>query len=392
MRTLNRRLAAGTLVVTAAFTAAFASPAHAAKDVKLPRTMAWTAYGTGSGGYNQVVAIGNLLQNKYGTSVRILPGDNDVSRMTPLRTGRVDICACGIASYYVSEGVELAADPEWGPQPMRVIITSKAKFGLGVAVAADTGVKTPADLKGKRVAFIRGDNALNIGTEAYLAYGGLTWKDVQQVVFPGYGRSFEGLIAGQVDAAFTMSVTPPAQQLAASPRGIVWPELDPNNAAGWKRMQEVAPYFQPHKMTAAAGGISAEKPVNFASYPYPIVVTNANYDADTAYNLIKAMIEDYPEYKDAAPGNDGYALEQQEMKWVVPFHDGVVRYYKERGIWTADMQKHQDMLVKRQQILADAWKKYMASNPSKEKEQFADGWMKARVAALEAAGMNPVFR
>jgi TRAP transporter TAXI family solute receptor len=388
MNKLYRGLAAGAVILTTAMVGSTV----AAQDVKLPRTMAWTAYGTGSGGYNQVVSIGNLLQNKYNTSVRILPGDNDVSRMTPLRTGRVDICACGIASYYVSEGVELAADPEWGPQPIRVIITSKARFGLGVAVAGDVGVKTPADLKGKRVAFIRGDNALNIGTEAYLAFGGLTWNDVQRVTFPGYGRSFEGIIGNQVDAAFTMSVTPPAQQLAASPRGIVWPELDPNNTEGWKRMQTVAPYFQPHKMTAGAGGVSADKPVSFASYPYPIVVTNATYDANTAYNLVKVLIENHAEYKDAAPGNDGYALEQQEMTWVVPFHDGVVRYYKERGIWTPAMQQHQDTLVKRQQILADAWKKFTASNPPREKEQFAENWMKARATALEAAGMNPVFR
>jgi 4-hydroxy-3-methylbut-2-en-1-yl diphosphate synthase IspG/GcpE len=73
--------------------------ASAASEVELPSTMAWTAYGTNSSGYAQVVAIGNMLQSQYGTSVRILPGDNDVSRMTPLKTGRVDLCACGIASY-----------------------------------------------------------------------------------------------------------------------------------------------------------------------------------------------------------------------------------------------------------------------------------------------------
>ncbi len=44
------------------------------------------------------------LQNHYGSSVRILPGDNGVSRMTPLKQGRVDLCACGIASYYGTGG------------------------------------------------------------------------------------------------------------------------------------------------------------------------------------------------------------------------------------------------------------------------------------------------
>ena len=266
----------------------FGASASLASEVELPSTMAWTAYGTNSSGYAQVVAIGNMLQSQYGTSVRILPGDNDVSRMTPLKTGRVDLCACGIASYYGAEGVLMFADRDWGPQPIRLITTSKASFGLSIAVAGDLGVETPADLRGKRVAYIRGDDALNKGTEAYLAFGGLTWDDVERVDFPGYARSFDGIIAGDVDASFTTSVTPPAQQLASSPRGISWPVLDPNDTEGWERMRAVAPYFQPHQVTAGAGGISADNPVPSASYPYPIVIGNETLDDDVAYSLIKA--------------------------------------------------------------------------------------------------------
>ena len=362
-----------------------------ADDIKLPRTMAWTAYGTASSGYAQVVAIGNMLQNKHGTSVRVLPGDNDVSRMTPLRTGRVDICACGIASYYGSEGVLMFADREWGPQPIRVITTSIASFGLALAVAGDLDVNTPADLRGKRVAYIRGDDALNKGTEAYLAFGGLTWDDVVRVDFPGYGPSFDGVIAGQADASFTTTVTPPAQRLASSPRGIAWPVLDHDDAEGWARMQAVAPYFQPHVITAGAGGVSADNPYHAASYPYPIVVANSDLDGDTVYGLIKALHQGYDDFKDAAPGASGYALENQSLKWVVPFHDGVIRYYRELGIWTDEMQAHQDQLVKRQEVLASAWQAFIAGNPPRDEDAFGQAWMQARTQALQAEGMNPVF-
>ena len=344
--------------------------AHSAENIELPSTLAMTAYGTGSAGYTQMVSIGNLLKNEYGTSVRILPGENDVSRMTPLRMGRVPLCACGIASYYGSEGVLLFADPQWGPQSIRLISTSTASFGLGVAVAGDINVKTPADLKGKRVAYIRGDDALNIGTEAFLAFGGLTWDDVERVEFPGYGRSFEGIVANQVDAAFTMSVAPPAQQLSASPRGIVWPELDPENKEGWQRLQTVAPYFQPHKVTSAAESL----------------------DDKTARNLVRVLIEDHDKYKDAAPGNAGYSLENQNMQWVIPYHDAVVEYYKEIGHWTDAMQAHQDGLVKRQGLLKTTWGSFMESSPPEDGDAFRIGWMEARAKALEAEGMEAVFR
>ncbi len=365
--------------------------ALAAEDVNLPKTIAMTAYGTGSAGYTQMVSIGNLLQNEYGVPVRILPGENDVSRMTPLRTGRVPMCACGIASYYGFEGVLMFAGKEWGPQPIRVIATSTASFGLGVAVAGDLDVKTPADLKGKRVSYVRGDDALNIGTEAFLAFGGLTWDDVEKVEFPGYGRSFDGVIAGQSDTGFTMSVAPPAQQLAASPRGITWPTLDPNNKEGWKRLQAVAPYFQPHNVTSAAG-IEKGSAWQGATYPYPILVINANEKSGLADGLIKVLIEDYDKFKDAAPGNAGYALEQQNTQWVIPFHDEVVAYYKKIGHWTDEMQAHQDQLVQRQDVLQKAWKEYKGGNPPEDDDAFREGWMEARAKALEAAGMNPVFR
>ncbi len=385
MKTLMQSLA------TAAGLSALLVAGAASAEAELPRTLSMTAYGTGSGGYTQMAAIGNVLQGK-GTSVRILPGDNDISRMTPLKNGRVDYCACGIASYFGSEGVLMFAGPDWGPQPIRVITTSIATFGLGVAVAGDIGVETPADLRGKRVAYIRGDDALNVGVESYLAFGGLTWDDVERVTFPGYGRSFDGIIANQADAAFTMTVTPPAQQLAASPRGITWPTLDPNDTEGWARLQEVAPYFQPHNVTAAAGPNDADNPWQGSSYPYPILVANAGTDNDKVKPLIRFFVEDYDSYKDAAPGTAGYALENQNMQWVIPFHDAVVEYYKEIGIWTDEMQEHQDMLVRRQEILQETWAEYTGSNPPSDEDAFIAGWMEARAAALDAAGMNPVFR
>ncbi|WP_447553082.1 TAXI family TRAP transporter solute-binding subunit [Vreelandella sp. EE22] len=361
-----------------------------ASDIELPRTMAWTAYGTNSSGYAQAVAIGNMLQNKYDSSVRILPGENDVSRMTPLKQGRVDLCACGIASYYGMEGVMMFADRDWGPQPIRVITTSTASFGLSLAVAGDLDVETPADLAGKRIAYIRGDDALNKGTEAYLAFGGLTWEDVERVDYPGYARSFDGIIAGDVDASFTTTVTPPAQQLASSPRGVSWPVLDPDDEAGWERMAAVAPYFRPHEVTAGAGDISADNPLASASYPYPIVVANQDLEDNVAYGLIKALQENYDDYKDNAPGANGYALEYQDLQWVVPFHDAVVEYYKEIDVWTDEMQVHQDQLVERQQVLIDAWEQFMEEAPS-DNDAFAGEWMTARASALRDAGFEPIF-
>ena len=364
--------------------------AATAGEAKLPKQLAWSAYGTTSSGYAQSVAIGNMLKNRHGTALRVLPGKNDVSRMTPLKDGKADMCACGIASYFGSEGVMLFAKKGWGPQPIRVLRTSMGAFGLGLATAKDANVNSMADLKGKRVAWVRGGDALNVNAGANLAFGGLTWDDVVKVEFPGFKQSWEGLINDQVDAAFASTVTPLAKRLAASPRGIHWPTLPHDDDAAWARFLKVAPYFVKHIVTVGAG-ISKDKPWEGAGYSYPILVANASYDRDVVYSLVKAMTEGYDDYKDGAPGANGWATSAQNFKWVIPFHDGAVAYYKEIGVWDGDMQAHNDKLVKRQEVLAAAWKDFLASQSGDDDAAFTAAWMKARASALSKAGMESVF-
>ncbi|MEX0582418.1 MAG: hypothetical protein WD185_02000, partial [Sneathiella sp.] len=65
------------------------APTVQAADFDLPDQITWTAYGTGSAGYNQAVAIGAALQEKSDVNLRILPAGNDISRMEPLRQDKV---------------------------------------------------------------------------------------------------------------------------------------------------------------------------------------------------------------------------------------------------------------------------------------------------------------
>ena len=74
-----------------------------AADFELPKQMSWTAYGTGSAGYNQAVAIGAALQDAAGVNLRVLPGKNDVSRTEPLRQGRVQFSATGVGGSFMAQ-------------------------------------------------------------------------------------------------------------------------------------------------------------------------------------------------------------------------------------------------------------------------------------------------
>ena len=385
-----RTLALGAVVL------AFAGPVSAA-DVKLPDQLAWTAYGTGSAGYNQSVAIGAALKTALGTNLRVLPGKNDVARTEPLRQGKVQFSATGVGgSFMAQEGVFQFGAENWGPQPVRVLMANNGgAVGLSMGVAKDVCEKAGkpdckgfgySDLKGMRVAWVKGAPALNVNNEAYLAYGGLTWDDVERVDFGGFSASWKGMGNNEVDAVFASTNSGLAYAQASNPRGLIWPEIDPNNKEGLARMQAIAPFFSPVNASVGAG-IDGGDPVPTAGYAYPVLTAMASQDAELVYNMTKAMVELFPQYDGKAPGIGGWSKDRQNFEWVAPYHDGAIHYYKEIGVWSDAAQAHNDNLVKRQAALLAAWQQLKDEKP----DNWAEAWDKKRREALEAGGFKVVF-
>ncbi|WP_420392174.1 TAXI family TRAP transporter solute-binding subunit [Acuticoccus sp.] len=361
--------------------------AQNASDIELPRQLSWTAYGTGSAGYSQAVAIGAALQDAVGTNLRILPGKNDISRTEPLRRGRVDFSAAGIACLMAQEAVYEFAEESWGPLPIRVAIANfQGGQGQSVATSVQSGVTEYSDMKGLRVPWVVGAPALNVNMEAYLAFGGLTWDDVEKVEFGGYGAAWKGFIEGQTDAGFGSTNSGPVYEAAASPQGIYWPEMDPDDTEAWDRMLAVAPWYTPTVATVGAN-IDGGGEYRGATYAYPVLITMAEQEDDLVYNMTKAMVELHPEYSGKVPGIDGWNLEFQDFQWVMPYHDGAIRYYKEAGVWSDEAQAHNDNLVARQETLMAAWEDLKAANP----DDWESAWSEARREALEEGGFEVYF-
>jgi TRAP transporter TAXI family solute receptor len=375
----------------AALAACLAFPAYAQQaPIKLPSTIGVTAYDVGSGGYNQAVAIGNMLKQQLNVNLRILPGRNDVARQSPVRDGRVPLSFHGVGVYFSQEGVFEFAGKDWGPQPVRVLLLNNSDQILTIATARDAGIETMADLKGKRVAWVAGAPALNANVEAVMAAVGLTWNDVERVQFGGYGQSMQGIINGQVDAGWASSIAGPLFQLEASPRGLRYPALPHSNTEAWNKLRENAPWFIQGTGTAGAG-LSAANPVENTAYPYPILTAYENIDETLAYNFTRAMLTHFKDYAEAAPGNKGWALERQRFDWAVPYHPAAVKALREAGVWKPEHDAHNESLIRRQQVLAEAWKGFNTASAPQDAAAFTEGWMKARASALSAANLPVVF-
>jgi TRAP transporter TAXI family solute receptor len=367
-----------------------AAPAAIGQDAKLPSTLSFTAYDTGSSGFNIAVAVGKMLKDKHGADVRVLPAGNDVARLAPVRAGRAQASAMGIGVYFAQEGVFEFAVKEWGPQPLRLILSSTDCNAISLGVAKDVGVKEMKDLKGKRVGMVVGSPALNQNAFAVLAFAGLTRSDVKLVEFSSYGAMWKGMLNNEVDAAIASSISAQAKEVETSPRGLFYPATPAADTAGWERLRKVGPYYGPVKATCGVG-LSPQSPTELPSYAYPIFMAYASQSTDLVYGLARAMIVDYDAYKDGTPGAAGLEVARQSFTWVLPYHEGTVRALKEAGAWKPEHEAHNQKLLKRQATLATAWEAFVKGSLPEDKDAFAKGWLAARKAALAAAGMDPVF-
>lgn len=380
------------VAMTAAALAAVVGVASAsAQEVKLPPTLTFTAYDTGTSGFNITVAVGKGLKDKYKTELRVLPAGNDVARLAPLKSGRAEVSGMGVGIYFAQEGVLEFAVKDWGPQQLMLLMSSVDCNGSALGIAKDVGVNEYKNLKGKRVGFVVGSPALNQNTLAMLAFGGLKKEDVKVVEFASFGAMWKGMLTNDIDAAYASTITGNTKEVETSPRGLVWPALPHSDKEGWARLTKIGPFFTKHKATCGSAGLSPQAPKEMATFPYPLYTVMGSMSEDLAYSITKGMIDSYDIYKDGAPGASGLGIKQQTTQWVIPFHKGAVKAFKQAGIWKDADEANNNKMLARQKVLGEAWGAFQKANPPADAGEFRTAWLAARKASLVKAGLDPLF-
>ena len=363
-----------------------ATEASAQNLPNLPKTMIWTSYDVGAAGYVEASAVAEALGKKYGTRVRLQPSGSSIGRIKPLLDGRASHGWLANELYFAMDALYEYAAPDAGPQNLRTLLGRANSLSIGAT--KDSGIKTVADLKGRKFAVAKSNTSIFAKTEPILAFAGLTWDDLDLIEYPSYGATMKALVEGKADAGGFAPSSPGLREIEAS-RGLVWMALDPANKAGWDRMRKVVPFVSPFKETIGAG-LSEDQGVWMLGYRYPMVTVQATTPADEVYALTKAIAETYGLYKDVNKVANRWAVELSGTPPMdAAMHEGAIRYLKEIGVWKPEHQQWQDGMLKRHATLRKAWDNLIAKTPNAADLSIAQMqalWYPVRKQALDSLG------
>lgn len=357
-----------------------ASPAEAG----IPRMMTWTSYDVGSAGYFMADHIRAALQQKYEITIRLIPAATDLSRVCPLRLREAEAAFSGLGSYFMQEGLHEYSALDWGPQPVRVLYLAQHP-GLCLAVRGDSYIHTADHLRGGRVAASTG-LVLTLVSEIHLAFAGLNWEDVQKMEVPGYTAAVRMVMDGELDAAHVNPASSVAYKFAAAPYGMRYIPLPAGDKEGWARIRKLAPFCTPVTITAGAG-LSPEKPLESVTYAYPVVISYASLPEEKAHAITKLLRESYPLYAQRHKSLEIYWKPELFLKlflsYPLPLHRGTVRYLKERGEWTPELEELNNRRLAHQKELKELWVSAVEEALAKKikAKAFPEFWLKKRKEA-----------
>lgn len=163
------------------------SAAHAADTVKV--RLDWTPWGS-QAPFHLAAAKGWFT--KHGLDVSLEDGNGSVTTVQIVGNGEFDIGHASLAPMAIARSKGL---------PVRAVAAFARQNDIGLLVPAESGLKSPADLKGKKLAYTAGSLETPF-LDRFLAAGGLTRNDVELMNVDAAAKAGT-YMAGRADGAFS---------------------------------------------------------------------------------------------------------------------------------------------------------------------------------------------
>jgi TRAP transporter TAXI family solute receptor len=265
-------------------------------------------------------AIAKVLKDKAGLNVLVQPTAGDQVIVPMVARGEVDIG--------ISNAMEVHEGMAKGNKDLRIIAAAHA-LRVGFFVRKDSGIRTVADLKGKRVPYgFAAMRSLEPTVRAILATAGLTEKDIKPVLVPNVIRSADDFASGAADAFYFAFGAPKVREVDATVSGIRMTEIDEKGMPAarkierWGYLTEVGP---------GPVFVGVEKPMKVYSFDN-VIFTSAKTKDDIVYKILSTMVKDKNDLVAVQPVLREFTPAFAYKQYEVPYHPGALKYYKEHNV------------------------------------------------------------
>jgi len=213
---------------------------------------------------------------------------------------------------------------------------------------ASSGMKTIADLKGKRVVVdFKANASLKAANIAMLKAGGINpEKDVQAVTVTGLPEGYRGVTEGTIDASATALAIPLARKAQATiPGGLVMLNITgPNATTEFTNGLLPGLYMTASKPGKNNVGVKTE--ISVTGFDIFLLIGKDVSDQD-AYSITKLLYQNWGDLKKnykVLGRNTAKGLARASN--TVPYHPGSVKFFKEIGLWTDKNAQREKALMK----------------------------------------------
>ena len=197
---------------------------------------------------------------------------------------------------------------------------------IQIVANADSGIKTLADLKGKRISVGAAKSGTELNARAIFKAAGINYADLAKVEYLAFGESVELMKNRQLDATLQSAGLGVAsiRDLATAVNITVIPVPADVVAKVGDAAYQVA-VIPANTYTGQTTDIATAAIPNF-------LITHAGVSDELAYQMTKSMYENLDTLYAAHNSAKVIKRENAIKGMPVPLHPGAARYYKEVGL------------------------------------------------------------
>lgn len=209
-------------------------------------------------------------------------------------------------------------------------------------VAKDSGIQSIPELKGKRVCGKYPTPSLHLQAESYLRNWNMTWDDVNLVPVNSISEGVRMVIEGRADATAAAMGVPVVEELNAK-KGARMLALDASPEAV-ARSKAAFPGY-PVKVSPGKGVTGVEKEQYVWAYDI-YLICRENLAEEDVFNIVKALWENQEELGKIHKALKKWTTDRFVSKEaLIPYHQGAINFFKEKGVWTEEMEALQAELL-----------------------------------------------